>query len=101
MIGRSHGIHAEPNTFGLKMALFYAEMGRNRDRLLKARETIACGKISGAVGTFANISPDIEAAACASWASNGSGLHQIIQRDRHAEFFTTLAVVAATWKSWP
>jgi len=97
MIGRSHGVHAEPITFGLKLAVFHAEMGRNRDRLVRARENIAYGKISGAVGTFANIHPDIEAGACAKLGLKPAPIStQIIQRDRYAEYFTTLAVAAAT-----
>jgi len=97
MIGRSHGIHAEPITFGLKLAVFYAEMGRNRDRLVRAKENIAYGKISGAVGTFANISPQVEAKACAALGLKPAPVStQIIQRDRYAEYFTTLAIVAAT-----
>ena len=97
MIGRSHGIHAEPITFGLKLAVFYAEMQRNRERLVRARENIAYGKISGAVGTFANISPDIEARACAILGLKPAPVStQVIQRDRYAEYFTTLAVLAAT-----
>lgn len=97
MIGRSHGIHAEPITFGLKLAVFYAEMGRNRERLVRARENIAYGKISGAVGTFANISPQVEAKACAKLGLKPAPIStQIIQRDRYAEYFTTLAIVAAS-----
>lgn len=96
-IGRSHGIHAEPTTFGLKLALWHAEMSRNRERLKRARETIAVGKLSGAVGTYANIDPDIEDYVCA-----GLGLTpvpiatQVIQRDRHAEYMSTLAITAAS-----
>jgi adenylosuccinate lyase len=97
MIGRSHGIHAEPITFGLKMAVWYDEMKRNKKRFESAIETISYGKISGAVGTFANISPDIEEYVC-----RGLGLKpapastQIIQRDRYAEYFTTLAIMASS-----
>ena len=97
MIGRSHGIHAEPVTFGIKMALWYDEMGRNLRRMESARETVSYGKISGAVGTFANIDPRIEEYVC-----NKAGLKpapcstQIIQRDRHAEFFSTLAIIASS-----
>ena len=97
MIGRSHGIHAEPITFGLKLAVYYAEMKRNQERLVHARENIAYGKMSGAVGTFANISPVIEARACARLGLKPAPIStQVIQRDRYAEYFTTLAVVAAT-----
>ena len=97
MMGRSHGIHAEPVTFGIKMALWYDEMGRNLRRMEAARETVAYGKISGAVGTFANIDPQVEEYVC-----NKVGLKpapastQVIQRDRHAEFFATLAIIASS-----
>jgi adenylosuccinate lyase len=97
MIGRTHGVHAEPITFGLKLALWYQEMARNLARLEKAAEDIAVGQISGAVGTFAQISPKVEAYVCRK-----SGLkpalisNQIIQRDRHAFLFTTLAVIASS-----
>jgi len=97
MIGRTHGIHAEPMTFGLKLALWYQEMLRNLSRLQKAIEDISVGQISGAVGTFAQISPKVEAYVCKK-----SGLkpalisNQIIQRDRHAYYFTTLAVIACS-----
>ncbi|RLF31300.1 MAG: adenylosuccinate lyase [Thermoplasmata archaeon] len=97
MVGRSHGIHAEPVTFGLKMALWYEEMQRNRDRLLTARETISCGKISGAVGTFAHLSPRVEEYVCKQLGLKPDPIStQIIQRDRHAHFFTTLAVIASS-----
>jgi adenylosuccinate lyase len=97
MIGRTHGVHAEPITFGLKFALWYQEMDRNLVRLRKAVEDISVGQISGAVGTFAQISPKVEAYVCKK-----SGLkpalvsNQIIQRDRHAYFFATLAVIAGS-----
>jgi len=97
MIGRSHGVHAEPITLGLKFALWYEEMKRNRERLLKARETVRVGKISGAVGTYANIDPEIEKAACEKLGLKPDPIStQIVQRDRHAEFFTTLAVIGCT-----
>ncbi len=97
MIGRSHGIHAEPITFGLKLAVYYAELDRNRQRMVRAQDNIAYGKISGAVGTYANVSPDIEARACEKLGLKPAPAStQIIQRDRYAEFFTTLAVIAAT-----
>jgi adenylosuccinate lyase len=97
MIGRSHGIHAEPITFGLKLALWYAEMARNRERMVHARENIRVGKISGAVGTFANIDPAIEESVCGRLGLKPApSSSQIIQRDRHAEYFTTLAVVGCT-----
>jgi adenylosuccinate lyase len=96
-IGRSHGIHAEPTTFGIKLSVFYAEMARNRERLERARETISYGKVSGAVGTFANIPPEIEESACQKLGLKPAPVStQVIQRDRYAEYFTTLAVVAAT-----
>jgi adenylosuccinate lyase len=97
MIGRTHGVHAEPITFGLKFALWYQETDRNLVRLRKAMEDISVGQISGAVGTFAQISPKVEAYVCKK-----SGLkpalvsNQIIQRDRHAYFFATLAVIASS-----
>ena len=97
MIGRSHGIHAEPITFGLKMALWYQEMARNRERMIRAREVISYGKLSGAVGTYAFIDPSVEEYVC-----RNLGLHpapvstQIIQRDRHAEYFSSLAIIASS-----
>jgi adenylosuccinate lyase len=97
MIGRSHGIHAEPITFGLKMALWYQEMVRNRQRLVRARETIAYGKISGAVGTFSFIDPVVEVYVCQKLGLKPAPVSsQIIQRDRHAEYFSTLAIIASS-----
>ncbi|WP_243373534.1 adenylosuccinate lyase [Geotalea sp. SG265] len=97
MMGRSHGIHAEPVTFGLKMALWYDEMRRNLRRMESARETIAYGKISGAVGTFANIDPKVEEYVCAKAGLKPAPCStQVIQRDRHAEFFSTLAIIASS-----
>jgi adenylosuccinate lyase len=97
MIGRSHGIHAEPITFGLKMALWYQEMTRNMDRLVKAKEIISYGKISGAVGTFSSVDPSVEEYVCTKLGLNPAPVStQIIQRDRHAEFFTTLAIIATS-----
>jgi adenylosuccinate lyase len=97
MIGRSHGIHAEPITFGLKLAVWYTEMKRNVRRLEEAREVISYGKLSGAVGTFANVSPRIESYVCEKLGLKPAEIStQIIQRDRHAQYFTTLAVVAGT-----
>jgi adenylosuccinate lyase len=96
-IGRSHGIHAEPVTFGLKMASFYAEMQRNRVRLTAARENIATGAISGAVGTFANIDPFVEEHVCKKMGLTPEPVStQVIPRDRHAEFFCTLAIIASS-----
>jgi adenylosuccinate lyase len=97
MIGRSHGIHAEPVTFGIKMALWYDEMRRNLRRMGAARETVSYGKISGAVGTFANIDPQVEEFVCAKAGLKPAPCStQIIQRDRHAEFFSTLAIIASS-----
>jgi len=97
MIGRSHGIHAEPITFGLKMALWYQEMLRNRERLVRARETIAYGKISGTVGTFAFVDPAVEEYVCKKLGLKPAPVSsQIVQRDRHAEYFSTLAIIASS-----
>jgi adenylosuccinate lyase len=97
MIGRTHGIHAEPITFGLKLALWYEELGRNRERLEKATADVSVGKISGAVGTFAQISPKVEAYVCRKSGLKPAPVsNQIIQRDRHAFFFSTLAVLASS-----
>jgi len=96
-IGRSHGIHAEPVTFGLKLATWYTEMQRNRVRLAAARETIATGAISGAVGTFANIDPYVEEYVCDKMGLKPEPVStQIIPRDRHAEYFCTLALIASS-----
>ncbi len=97
MMGRSHGVHAEPMTLGLKFALWMKEMERNKERMLAARKTINIGKISGAVGTYSNIDPRVEEIACKKLGLTPDPIStQIIQRDRHAEFATTLAIVAAT-----
>ena len=96
-IGRSHGIHAEPTTMGLTFARFYAEMARNRTRLRTARAEIATGAISGAVGTFANIDPAVEAHVCAMLGLEPEPIStQVIPRDRHAMFFATLGVIASS-----
>jgi len=96
-IGRSHGIHAEPVTFGLKLASWYAEMKRNRQRLFAAREDIATGAISGAVGTFANIPPEVEGYVCEKLGLKPEPVStQVIPRDRHAMFFSVLAVIASS-----
>jgi adenylosuccinate lyase len=96
-MGRSHGIHAEPVTFGLKLASWYAEMARNRRRLVAARENIATGAISGAVGTFANIDPRVEDYVCEKLGLRPEPVStQVIPRDRHAEYFCTLAVIASS-----
>lgn len=97
MVGRSHGIHAEPITFGLKLALWYDEMGRNKRRMQQAMETVSVGKVSGAVGTFANISPRVEAHVCRKLGLKPAPVStQVIQRDRYAEYFSTLAIIAST-----
>lgn len=96
MIGRTHGVHAEPTTFGLVLALYYAEAQRNRRRLAQARRTVAVGKLSGAVGTFAHLGPEVEARVCARLGLEPDPIStQIIQRDRHAELLTTLALIGA------
>ncbi len=97
MIGRTHGIHAEPTTFGLKMALWYDEMGRNLARLRAARETVRVGKISGAVGTFAHLPPEVEARACAALGLRAAAISsQVLQRDRYAEYLWALAATGAS-----
>jgi adenylosuccinate lyase len=97
MIGRSHGIHAEPVTFGLKMALWYQEMVRNRGRLVRAREAIAYGKIAGTVGTFSFVDPAVEEYVCRKLKLKPAPVSsQIVQRDRHAEYFCTLAIIASS-----
>lgn len=97
MVGRSHGIHAEPITFGFKLAGWLAEALRNRDRLLRLREDIAVGKISGAVGTYANVDPQVEAIACQKLGlTPDTASTQVISRDRHAEFVGQLALLAAS-----
>ena len=96
-VGRTHGIHAEPMVFGLKPALWYAEAGRNLERLRRARAAVGVGKISGAVGTFAHIDPDVEDEACRLLGLEAAPVStQIVQRDRHAEFCATLAIIAAS-----
>ena len=96
-IGRTHGIHAEPTSFGLTFALWYDEMRRNRERLIKARETVAVGKISGAVGAFAHLDPQVEEKVCARLGLRAAPVStQIIQRDNYAEYLCTLAIVASS-----
>ncbi|HRO14497.1 MAG TPA: adenylosuccinate lyase [Paracoccus sp. (in: a-proteobacteria)] len=96
-IGRSHGIHAEPTTMGLTFARFHAEMARGRERLERAREEVATGAISGAVGTFANIDPRVEEHVCAKLGLRPEPIStQVIPRDRHAMFFATLGVIASS-----
>ena len=97
MIGRTHGVHAEPITFGFKLAVWYDELRRARTRLAAARQTMAVGKISGAVGTHANVPPDLEDDVCQQLGLQVDPVStQIIQRDRHAEFLTALAVLASS-----
>ncbi len=97
MIGRTHGVHAEPTTFGLKMALWTEEMKRNYQRLTDAGKCISVGKVSGAVGTYASVPPEVEKIACAKLGLTSAPISsQIIQRDRHAQFSTTLAIIAGS-----
>jgi adenylosuccinate lyase len=97
MVGRTHGVHAEPMTFGLKAVLWYAEAGRNLDRLRRAKEAVRVGKISGAVGTFAHVDPAIEEEVCRDLGLAVEPVStQIVQRDRHAEFLGALALLAAS-----
>jgi len=96
-IGRTHGVHAEPTSFGLKVAVWYTEAGRNVERLRRARATISVGKLSGAVGNFAHVEPDVEAEVCRELGLEAAPVStQIVQRDRHAEFSAMLAVAAAS-----
>jgi len=100
-IGRSHGVHAEPTTFGLKLALMYDEFGRAQERLERAREVAAVGKLSGAVGTSAHLSPEVEAAVCKQLGLRPARIAtQVVQRDIHAEFMGTLALVGASIERW-
>jgi adenylosuccinate lyase len=97
MAGRSHGVHAEPVTFGLKLAVWAFELDRDRERLRRARETVSVGAISGAVGTYAMVDPRVEELVCAHLGlKSAEASTQIVQRDRHAEFMTTLAVTASS-----
>lgn len=97
IVGRTHGVHAEPTTFGFKLAGWYEEMRRNRERLVAAGEDIRVGKISGAVGTHANVPPEVEEVACASLGLKVDPVStQIVQRDHHAYFLSTLAVIAGS-----
>ena len=96
-VGRTHGIHAEPTSFGMTFALWYEEMSRNRDRLARARESVAVGKISGAVGAFAHLAPEVEEKVCARLGLGYARVStQVIQRDRYAEFLCTLAIIASS-----
>jgi adenylosuccinate lyase len=97
MIGRTHGIHAEPMTFGLKLALWYCEVRRNIERLRRAKETVAYGKLSGAVGTFAHLPPFVETYVCTRLGLQPAPISsQILSRDRHAEFLLTLALIGTS-----
>lgn len=97
MIGRTHGVHAEPMTLGVKFALFYSEMLRNRERLKRARESVSAGKISGAVGTYANVPPFVEEYVCEKMGLSPALVSsQVLQRDRHAELMSTLAILGGT-----
>jgi adenylosuccinate lyase len=101
MMGRSHGIHAEPITFGLKMALMYDEFGRALRRLQEARATVAVGQLSGAVGTHAHLDPSVEAYVCRKLGLKAAAIStQVLQRDRHAEYQAALALVAASVERW-
>jgi adenylosuccinate lyase len=97
MMGRTHGVHAEPTTFGLKLALWHEEMKRNRERLVDAIEAVRVGKISGAVGTFANIDPFVEEYVCKKLGLKHALIStQTLQRDRHANYMATLALIATS-----
>jgi adenylosuccinate lyase len=97
MMGRTHGVHAEPTTFGFLLALYYAENERNKERLRRAREVVSYGKISGPVGTFAHLDPEVEERVCQRLALKAAPIStQIIQRDRHAELLSALAIIAAS-----
>jgi adenylosuccinate lyase len=101
MIGRTHGVHAEPITFGLKMALMYDEFGRALERLHRARDTVAVGKISGAVGTHAHLDPEVETYVCRKLGLQPAKIStQIVQRDRHAEFLSAIALVGCSIDRW-
>ena len=101
MIGRTHGVHAEPMTFGLKLALWYDQLSRDRKRLATAREEMATGKLSGAVGTFSHLGPDIEAEVCRDLGLSPAPIaSQIVPRDRHAQVMTTLAILAGSLETF-
>ncbi|MET0554421.1 MAG: adenylosuccinate lyase, partial [Vicinamibacteria bacterium] len=101
MIGRTHGVHAEPMTFGLKLAIWYSELARDRERVVRARRTVAVGKLSGAVGTFSHLPPAVEEAVCARLGLAPAPIaSQVLQRDRHAELMTTLAILAASLETF-
>lgn len=97
MMGRTHGVHAEVTTFGLKLAVWYDEMRRNRERMVRAAESVSVGKISGAVGTFAHLDPDVEALVCERMGLKAAPAStQTLQRDRHAEYLCTIAIVGSS-----
>ncbi len=97
MMGRTHGVHAEVTTFGLKLAVWYDEMRRNRERMLRASEVVRVGKLSGAVGTFAHLDPDVEACVCERLGLKAARIStQTLQRDRHAEYLCTLAIIGCS-----
>jgi adenylosuccinate lyase len=101
MIGRTHGVHAEVMTFGLKLALWHAQLARDQRRLARARETIATGKLSGAVGTFSHLGPDVEEAVCRRLGLRPAPIaSQVLQRDQHAEVMTSLAICAASLETF-
>ncbi len=101
MIGRTHGVHAEPMTFGLKLALWFDELRRDRDRIVRARQSISVGKISGAVGTYAHLDPAIEESVCKQLGLEPARVaSQVIQRDRHAELQSSLAITAASLETF-
>lgn len=101
MIGRTHGVHAEPMTFGLKLALWFDQLQRDRERLVAARQTIAVGKLSGAVGTFSHLGPDVEAEVCAALGLQPAPIaSQIVPRDRHAQVMTSLAILAGSLETF-
>lgn len=99
MMGRSHGIHAEPTTFGSKLALFCLQVDRDRDRLRRAREAVAVGKLSGPVGTYSNLDPGVEARVCGALGLQAAPATQVVTRDRHAEYLWACASVGATLES--
>jgi adenylosuccinate lyase len=97
MVGRTHGVHAEPMTFGLKLALWYEELGRDRKRVARAREAVSVGKVSGAVGTYAHLEPEIEQRVCAALGLAPEPVSsQVVQRDRHAELLCAIAITGAS-----
>jgi adenylosuccinate lyase len=101
MIGRTHGVHAEPMTFGLKLALWHSQLGRDRERVTRAKETISVGKLSGAVGTFSHLPPVVEEAVCQRLGLLSAPIaSQVLQRDRHAEVLSTLAILGASLETF-